>query len=196
MHEESPPSTCKILFDSSSDFLGSSFAVWAYYADARDAIQSAGFEEAVYADDLNAYRAVPNHVPLEAALSQAAECQSCLHRWGQANQVVFDPAKESFHILSRTQGHGDNFTLLGVEFDVQLLMHSAVHQCAIEAGWRVRSLLRAQKFFSTSEAIMMFKSQVLSYIESRTAGIAHASTSTLAPLDYVQEQFFASAGHH
>ena len=128
-----------------------------FYADARHAIQAAGFEEVVYADDLNAYRAVPNHVPLDAALTQAAECQSSLHRWGQANQVVFDPAKESFHILSRTQGYGDNFSLLGVEFDVQLLMHSAVHQCAIEAGWRVRSLLRAQKFFSTSEAIMMFK---------------------------------------
>ena len=74
-------------------------------------------------------------------------------------------------------------------------MHSAVHQCAIEAGWRVQSLLRAQIFFtSTSEAIMMFKSQVLSYVESRTAGIAHASTNTLAPLDNVQKHFLRQLG--
>ena len=152
-----------------------------FYADARHAIQAAGFEEVVYADDPNAYvprRSEPCTVPLDAALTQAAECQSSLHRWGQANQVVFDPAKESFHILSRTQGYGDNFSLLGGEFDMQLLMHSAVHQCAIEAGWRARSLLRAQKIFSTSEAIMMFKSKVLSCMESRTAGIAHTSTAT------------------
>ena len=110
-----------------------------------------------------------------------------MQRWVQASQVVFHPAKESFRILSRTQGYGDNFSLLGVDFDVQLLMHSAIHQCAIAAGWRVRSLLRAQNFVSTSDAIMMFKSQVLSYIESCTAGIAHASTTTLAPLDNVQK---------
>ena len=165
-----------------------------FYADARIAIQSADFEEVVYADDLNAYRAIPNHVPLDAALTQAAECQSSLHNWGQANQVVFDPTKESFHVLSRTQSHGDNFSLLGVEFDVQLLMHDAVHQCAIEAGWRVRSLLRARKFFSVAEAVMMFKSQVLSYIESRTAGIAHASSTALAPLDNVQKHFLRQLG--
>ena len=165
-----------------------------FFADARHAFQATGFEEVVHADDLNAYRAVPNHVPLDAALTQAAECQSSLHRWGQANQVIFDPAKQSFHILSPTQGYGDNFSLLRVEFDVQLLMRSAVHQCAFEAGWRVRSFLRAQKFFRTSETIMMFKSQVFSYIESRTAGIAHASTTTLAPLGHVQKNILHQLG--
>ena len=49
-------------------------------------------------------------------------------------------------------------------------------------------------FFSTGEAIMMFKSQVLSYIESRTAGIAHASTTALAPLDNVQKHFLHQLG--
>ena len=34
-----------------------------FYADARHAIQAAGLEVVVYADDLNAYRAVPNPVP-------------------------------------------------------------------------------------------------------------------------------------
>ena len=115
-----------------------------YYCDSSSAAHGAGFQEATYADDLNAYRAVPNCVPNQTALLQAAECQRSLHRWGHANQVCFDPAKESFHILSRTDGYGDNFTLLGVDFDVQLLMHDAVHACATEAGWRVRSLLRAQ----------------------------------------------------
>ena len=126
---------------------------------------------------------IPNHVPLDAALTQAAECQSSLHKWGQANQIVFDPSSTS-----------DNFSLLGTEFDVQLLMHSAVHQCAIEAGWRMRSRLRAQKFLSTNAAIMMLKSHLLSYIESRTAGIAHASTTALAPRDSVQKHFLRQLG--
>ena len=109
-----------------------------FYADARHAIQAAGFEEVVYADDLNAYRAVPNHVPLDAALTQAAECQSSLHRWGQANQVVFDPAKRSFHILSRTQGYADNFSLLGVgstcSFSCTALFTSALLRLAGGCG--------------------------------------------------------------
>ena len=73
-------------------------------------------------------------------------------------------------------------------------MHDAVHQCTVEAGWRAKSLLRAQRFFSAGEAILLYKAQVLSYIEARTPGIAHAAASTLEPLDRVQRQFLRQLG--
>ena len=67
-----------------------------------------------------------------------------LHEWGAANSVTFEASKESFHILSHTQAYGESFRLLGVTFDVQLYMGEAVHECTVEAHWRLSALLRSR----------------------------------------------------
>ena len=71
-----------------------------------------------------------------------AECQESLHVWGAANQVTFDPAKESLNIISTTCPHGDPFRVLGIEFDNKLQMGLAVHETAIAAGWKMRTIMR------------------------------------------------------
>jgi hypothetical protein len=48
------------------------------------------------------------------------ECQASLHRRGAANRVVFDPGKESMHIISRSRPCGASFKLLGIVFDPRL----------------------------------------------------------------------------
>ena len=126
--------------------------------------------------------------------SRLNDCQAALHRWGAANQVIFDPGKESFHCIHRTRYFGDNFKILGVQFDCQLTMRDAAQEVAREAGWKVRSILRCRRFYSTPELVKLYKSQVLSFIESRTAALHHAAPSVLDVIDRVQRRFLREVG--
>ena len=66
-----------------------------------------GFTETAFVDDLKCWKAFrkvpcPAQMPLLThgpMLSDLRDAQRELHLWGQANQVSFDPKKESFHIL-------------------------------------------------------------------------------------------------
>ena len=71
-----------------------------FYADAALAVNMIGFLKLVFADDLNCFKEFGFHVPNNTLLKEMDRCQSELHKWGRANQVSFDPAKESQHILA------------------------------------------------------------------------------------------------
>ena len=77
------------------------------------------------------------------------EARHELHLWGEANRVVFDPSKESFHLLHRRFWEGDDFKILGVLFDPALPLHAAACEVATEAGWRLQALLKVMRFFTT-----------------------------------------------
>ncbi len=124
-----------------------------YYADARRAANDLGFTETVFADDFNCFKGfakskLPRNLRCEIELRGA---QKELHLWGKANQVLFDPKKESFHLLHRRFHSDGEFRILGVLFDTQLLMHAAARHVATEAGWRLQQLLKARRYFSTPE---------------------------------------------
>ena len=127
-------------------------------------------------------------------LADDRRCQQSLHRWGALNQVLFDPSKESHHIVSRRDGDGSTFRLLGVTFDSKLTMDVAVREVAHGATWRTAAVLRARRFLSVEDLVATFKGQVLGYIECRTAAIYHASDSVLRPLDHVLDKFLAEIG--
>ena len=129
-----------------------------------------------------------HRVLIQILLSECHACQSSLHVWGRGNSVRFDPGKESFHILHRTRGLGDDFDLLGIRFDVALRMHSAISLTAREAGWRLQSLLRPRRFFTRKQIMNLYKSQVLSYIEAGVSGYYHAAPTVIRPMDRVQER--------
>ena len=158
------------------------------------AAKSVQFEEVVFADDLNAWKALPPTTSEDDAHSQLRACQSSLHAWGRANRVTFDAAKEHFHLLSRTRPSGDNFNILGIVFDSKLVMNEAVESCVAAASWRIYSLIRTRRFYCDAELVNLYKSHVLSYIEYRTCAIYHASASVLAPLDALQTRFLHSLG--
>ena len=48
----------------------------------------------VYADDLNGFEEIEHNASVDSVLADAKKCQIELHKWGKANQVSFDPAKE------------------------------------------------------------------------------------------------------
>ena len=148
----------------------------------------------VYADDQNAFKFYPRALSNNAIDDDLRECQFATHRWGAANAVTFDASKEEFMIISTVEPLGGPTKLLGIEFDNRLLMNIAVHNCAMKAAWKTKSLLRARRFYSTVDMPMLFKSHVLSFIECRTAGIHFASTSVLRELDDVQTRFLKDFG--
>ena len=116
------------------------------YEDARWAIQACGFTEVVYADDLNSWRAFATRTCNAALLGEAECCQSQFHTWGKATQIQFDPAKESMHVVGRHDALGADFKILGVEFDCKLLMNGAVHETAVSARWKLKTVMRATRF--------------------------------------------------
>ena len=101
----------------------------------------ARFIEMMIADDLQAYRTYDNGVKNSTMIRSAKTCQTRLHQWGAANQVEFDPGKESITILSRHTPYGENFKTLGVTFDPDA------------ASWKLRTLLRTARFLQCSRDV-------------------------------------------
>ena len=161
-------------------------ALWnCFFEDARFAINAEGFDEVVFADDCNAFKAYSRQVSNDIILEDLRDCQASLHRWGLANQACFDPAKESFSIISTTDAHGEPSRILGIDFDAKLQMGSAIHACAVEASWKLRTIVRTRRFYTDAELVLFFKSHILSFIEYRTPAVYHAATTTLRPLDQI-----------
>ena len=167
-----------------------------FYADARHSTDQLNFQETVFADDYNCWITMrkgklPQDLRCEVALRGA---QKELHAWGRANKVIFDPTKESFHLLHRRLGSEGEFKILGVMFDTQLLMHGAARQVATEAGWRLQQLLKTRRYFTTPELVHLYKAQVLSYVENSTPGTYHAAVSVLDCVDRVQRRLLRELG--
>ena len=120
-----------------------------FFGDSRFAVQGLGFTVVIYADDFNAFKNFPSTTSNLMIRRQLEECQFALHRWGAANQVCFDAAKESFAIISSTDPGGEPFKLFGLEFATKLVVPECVHKCASEAAWRFRSILRTHRFATT-----------------------------------------------
>ena len=119
-----------------------------FYADANQATASRGYTDTTYADDLNVYKPFRRAALHTDIFEDMMLCQASLHKWGSGNRVLFDPSKKSFHILHRLHSSDDTFKILGVTFDSKLLMHTAVRTLAIQAGWRLKALLRVKRFFN------------------------------------------------
>ena len=165
-----------------------------FYEDARDPVRAEDFVEVVYADDMNAFKEFPLATPNAEALQHGRAVQSKVHDWGRANQVAFDPAKESLHVISRRDGDDTTFRILGILFDSKLTMGATVAELALATRWRIASLFRARRYLAVGDLIMAYKGQVLSFLEYRTAAIYHAAQSTLGHLDRLQDTFARELG--
>jgi hypothetical protein len=121
------------------------------------------------------------------------KCQMELHDWGAANQVCFDPGKEGLHILSSKDAYGDDFKILGVDFDALLTMRSAVNSIVAEGSWKLKMLPRTKRFYTDAELVLLYKSHMLSFLEYRTPAIYHAARAVLRRLDRIQSKFMEEA---
>ena len=164
-----------------------------FFNDVRRPILREGFTEIVYADDCNAFKAFDEKVPNSIVLKEAETCQKEVHRWGDANQVAFDPTKESLHVLSCRKTDSADFVTLGVDFDCGLTMVNAIRAISTEAQRRIKVLLRSSRYQCDAQLLLLYKSRVLSYLEYRTPAVYHASDKAMQKLEAVQERLDACA---
>ena len=157
-------------------------------------MQEAGFTELVFADNSNAFKEYASVTKNEEAFNAARTCQEKVHSWGRANQVSFEPTKESFHVVSHIQPEGEDFKVLGVTFDCELKMAGAVQKLVNEVRWKVKTLLRSAQYHTVEELVTFYKSKVLGFIEYRTPAIDHATDTVLKKLDAVQKNFLKDVG--
>ena len=122
------------------------------------------------------------------------DCQRELHCWGRANQVVFDAGKEHSVVLSHREPEGASVKLLGVNFDTGLSMNIAIHECVVDVGWKMKTLLRTQRFYTHAALIGLWKAHILSFIEYRTSAWYHACETALRPLDNCLSSFLRNVG--
>lgn len=167
-----------------------------FFEDAAESIREFWFEEVVYADDLNAYRALPGNTENEKALSAVDEIQDEPHNWDSANQVTFDPTRKSKHVPSRRDPYGPNFKLLGTEYDCRLFMADAVRALVGKTKWKIKMLLRARRFYTLDDLLNQYKQQILSFVKYRTLAIYHATQVALSELDRIQDFFSAIWVYH
>ena len=73
-------------------------------------------------------------------------------------------------------------------------MSETVHSLAGQCKWKLRAILRTQKFNTGMELVMLYKAQLLSFIEYRTPAIYHACASALLELDRIQDRLVNAAG--
>ena len=76
--------------------------------------------------------------------------------------------------------------LPGAPFDHALSMKDTVVDFVREATWKLA--------FTDGELVNLYKSQLLSYLKYRTAGIYHACDTVLAPLNSFQTRFLSMIG--
>lgn len=167
-----------------------------FFRDAQLATEQEGFTAATYADDLNAFKAVPSSLPIEEALKTLDSAQVSLHAWGKQNQVRFDPLKESKHVLSRVEPHGSSFKILGILFDSKLLMEECVRETVTACNWKIRMIVRTMKFHTDAELVGLYKADIY----CRIWNIGHQPFSTqriryLFLWTWCRHAFYASLGY-
>ena len=70
----------------------------------------------------------------------------------------------------------------------------AVAEVANEASWKLRTLLRTQRYYTDADLIVLYKAHMLSFLEYRTPAVYHALRSILTRLDSVQSRFLRGVG--
>ena len=165
-----------------------------FFADAAISIRAAEYNDIVYADDLNAYKVFPADTSNEDILNSNGACQESLHAWGTKNRVSFDPGKESSHVICQHDAVGGNCKILGIMFDPQLTMKTAVDDLVHEVRWKRMTLLRSRRYYDVDKMIDLWKAHILSFIEYRTPGIYHAADCHLSRVDNLQTSFLRELG--
>lgn len=114
--------------------------------------------------------------------------------YSRCNKCRSSSRDRAIHVIQGTRGQGCNITILGISFDTSLLMHDAARNLTVDSGWRLKTLLMTRRFHNTAEFVRLYKSQILSVIERRTAGLHHAAPSVLASVDRIQCRFPSEIG--
>jgi len=165
-----------------------------FFADVATPASSTGGKEAMFADDLNVFKAFDRHVPVADVNADLEKCRARTHRWGKTNRVSFDPSKEFFAVLHPSAGHGPCFKLLGCMVDTDLRMETCIGQLLVKIRSKITAILRTRGFYNIPDLVSQFKTHVWGLIEVNIGGYFHAASSLLEKIDHAQNRFFHELG--
>lgn len=123
-------------------------------------------------------------------------------RWGSATGTTFNPLKSAHvSITLRHSSHGlplslgpdsiphvPSFTLLGLSFSNNLSWSPHIKLIASRASRKVGFLFRARKFFTSSQLLLIYKSQIRPTLEYCCHVWGGAPSSYLSLLDSIQRK--------
>lgn len=113
-----------------------------FFADACLAIRRCGFQEIIYADDLNAFRTFLNSISNDFILFQLGVVNISLTS-GQLPILSRLITQRIFHVIVKQNHFGKSFRVFGLRVDLHLTMEEAISECAVEGHWRLSSLPRS-----------------------------------------------------
>ena len=73
-------------------------------------------------------------------------------------------------------------------------MTTAIDALITAAAWKMKMLLRTRRFYNSAELVILYKTNLLSYLEHRTPALYHARREMLVRLDQVQTRFLRDVG--
>ena len=112
-----------------------------------------------------------------------------VHEWGKRNRVEFDPLKEDIVWIHPIWHSDRTFIFLDITFDCNLSMASDIAELVHRCRPKIRSIIRARRYYSTQQSLNLFKTQIWGLIEYHTACIYHACDTHLSKLDHMQSSF-------
>ena len=96
--------------------------------------------------------------------------------------MIFDARTESTHIIRLQGATGSTFNLLGVLFDGSLSM--------CDEGWKLRTLLRTRRYYNDRKLVVLYRADLLSFIENRTPASYHATRAVSERLTQCRRAFY------
>merc|ERR1712023_28795 len=73
-------------------------------------------------------------------------------------------------------------------------MQDAITDLVNACHWKIMRIIGARRYYNEEKMILLYKSNVLGYIESKTSGVYHACKTALYPLNKVQKNFLDILG--
>ena len=70
--------------------------------------------------------------------------------------------------------------MFGILFDTKLTMEQQVEALTNRCRWKLKTLLRAQRYFNEEQMVQQYKTHILPYLEFATPAVYHATATTLA----------------
>ena len=118
---------------------------------------------------------------------QDLECD--VHAWGRQNRVTFDPSKEHFCILHRSDCEGEAFKLLGTLIDPKLIMEDEVRRIGRKCRPKIKAIFATRCVYTVKGMVQQFKTHVWCLLEASNIAIYNASLTHLECIDSLQSRF-------
>ena len=160
-----------------------------FFADVSFPAASTGGNVSKFADDLNVFQTFNKETDNGEILRVMHVCRDRVHRWGRLNRVAFDATKEHLAIIHPLLGEGDDFKLLGCQFDCKLIMRQAVENILGQMRPKISAILKTKPYYKEKDLIGQFKTHVWGIMEQNNGAIFHASNYLLDRLDACQRHF-------